>query len=219
MRERMEDREQPCDLEEVTRSSWHAYAPAVRQLFTDGVLPNRAGSLIHDVYFDEQGKPAAALKQTPAIDALRTWFRRTETEGDVLSSGSAIAVLAGPPGTGKTVAVVWMIVHRLAVEEPVFVTAHALARTLHTEQRDPLFEAGALVIDDLGAEPSDARYLANVDELIDVRYRGYGTTIITTNLTSAQFKARYGLRVMDRLAEVGTWLPATGKSMRGRDRR
>jgi hypothetical protein len=145
---------------------------------------------------------------TPAIVSLRHWV----TSG---SSSDDIAVLSGPPGTGKTVAAC-----RIAIESfsnPRFVTAAAFARmSRYGEERKELTEHGPLILDDLGAEYLDAKgsVLADLDDLIDTVYRDQQLAVITTNCTPAAFKKRYGARITDRLAECAKWIPVVGKSRR-----
>lgn len=155
-------------------------------------------------------RPSTDLRPTPAILALQKWF------DDDLANASplGIAVLSGPHGTGKTVAAAWFALNRFAIQEPRFVTAAELSHLPRDERRD--YFVHGLILDDLGAEHAEARmaWRADIDELVDTLYRNHDTAVITTNLPAAEFKARYGERVTDRIRECGTWIPVTGKSMR-----
>jgi DNA replication protein DnaC len=86
------------------------------------------------------------------------------------------------------------------------------------DERAELLTSTALIIDDLGAEYSDARgsWLADFDELIDALYSSETCTVITTNLPPKVLAERYGDRVADRIAECATWIAVGGKSMRGK---
>lgn len=77
---------------------------------------------------------------------------------------------------------------------------------------------GPLVLDDLGVEYADAKgfFSQLLDRLIDARYREYSPTVITTNLNAADFKQRYGERLIDRLREGGKFVAlGNAQSLRG----
>lgn len=210
MSEKREDFERLEDLEAMTTKGWHDYAPLRAQL--RDALPERATSVAESYLL----YPDRPLKQTAALVGLRAWQRAQNVDED---DAKTFAVVAGPPGTGKTVAAVWLLLHRLADQDPVFLSSHELVRVLDERrgrQRERLLETGMLVIDDLGAEHAGPAFIAAFDELVDARYAStWGPVIITTNCTPPQFEARYGTRVADRIDEIGRWIAATGKSMRG----
>ncbi len=141
-----------------------------------------------------------------AVSRIRAW-----------SPDKNIAVLSGGPGLGKTVAVAaWMRETGTAMR---FLRASTFATMSRYEQdsREQVFNARALCLDDLGAEYLDAKgsFLVDLDELIDTFYGNRRPLAITTNLTSQDFKARYGKRIEDRIRECGEWITVTGSSMRG----
>ena len=78
--------------------------------------------------------------------------------------------------------------------------------------------APVLVVDDLGSEYNDAKgfFSALLDEVIDCRYGAKLPTVITTNLDSSGFSARYGARVVDRIREAGRFINCGNTSLRGR---
>ncbi len=136
------------------------------------------------------------------------------------ASNCGIVVLAGAPGTGKTVAATRLAFE--AFENPLCVTAAAWARwprfgDERSNLRTHIEGNGELVLDDLGAEVPVARatFLADLDELIDQIYSTERWAVITTNCTLPEFKKRYGARIADRLAECGEWIPFSGPSKRG----
>lgn len=63
-----------------------------------------------------------------------------------------------------------------------------------------------LGIEDMGREPAEVLDYGNVYspivDLLEYRYSSRLFTIITTNLTSAQIREKYGMRVADRLNEM-----------------
>lgn len=71
-----------------------------------------------------------------------------------------------------------------------------------------------LILDDMGAEYQVNWMLNKVDAIITARYNNMMPTIITTNLTPDQMKARYMIRIYDRLGSVNRLLLATGESLR-----
>lgn len=140
-----------------------------------------------------------------------------------------ICVLAGVPGTGKTVAAAHFLERASprrpfggtwkADERPRFLhSSEFLVMGLydHEEERDRLKRTMALVVDDQGVERLDAGGvgLALFDWLINARYGAAGYTLITTNLPWEQFRERYGERIADRLKEQADWYDLEGESMR-----
>lgn len=189
----------PEDLELEVANSWHAYHPAL--LAVAEQLPPFA---VH---------ASCTAKPTRALTELLRW-----NDGDDEDDGDQnIVVLSGPPGTGKTLAAVWLLLHRLANQDPLFMSAFELARVSRTgEARDELLDRmrSVFVIDDLGAERLDEKFCTDMDEIFDRFYQGYGQLIVTTNCNASQFRKRYGMRVVDRLAERGRWITISGASMR-----
>ena len=63
-----------------------------------------------------------------------------------------------------------------------------------------------LAIDDLGKEPTDVMIFGNicqpVIDLIDYRYRRQLFTVVTSNLTGPEIRAKYGDRIADRFNEM-----------------
>lgn len=150
-------------------------------------------------------------KESPAIQAVRAFLEPTNTK--------TMLILAGGVGCGKTVAAAWAIDSR---KTGLFVKAVELVRhgTYDREFWEQLGASPLLAIDDLGTEPRDEKgwAAANLDALLDARYDGARKTILTTNLTADDFKARYcagaGIRTLDRIREIGTFFAVPGDSMR-----
>lgn len=140
-----------------------------------------------------------------------------------------MVVLAGPVGTGKTVAAVSMLESgdpRLPFGKawgneagPMFLHAtELLAMGLYDEdeKRRQIKLSKAVVLDDLGAEYMDGKgvWQCFIDWFINARSGAAGFTAITTNLPSEIFRQRYGERTFDRLREVAMWFDVVGPSMR-----
>lgn len=158
---------------------------------------------------------------TPPMQAAR----------ELASSRAGLVIWSGGLGCGKTVAAAWWLRkatpgHPPFVEAGVrrFVSAPWLARQSRYGQTplDELEVAALLVLDDLGMEFSDrsGNFLADLDALMDARYRNMLGTVITTNLSAEQFRKRYGGagvdrgRLLDRIRETGQFVNVDGPNLR-----
>ena len=130
-----------------------------------------------------------------------------------------VLILSGGTGTGKSVAAVEM----LARHGGSFVHARDLARRHDPWKEDradgvtkiDVESRGLLVLDDLGTERlEDPRFLAALEDLLDARQSVTRRTLITTNLSPAQFRERYKERFADRLNGIAKAVTLTGGSMR-----
>lgn len=106
-----------------------------------------------------------------------------------------------------------------------FVPMPCLMDTITTMRRNPdptelqrfqrqVERAALLILDDMGAEYANDWVLNKVDAIITARYNNMLPTVITTNLTPEQMKARYMIRIYDRLRSVNRLLLASGESLR-----
>jgi hypothetical protein len=141
--------------------------------------------------------------ETEAIKALR----------DALGKRPTIVVLSGGVGCGKSCAAAWW----LGQHGGDWISAGDLSKISPYEGggTDRL-RSQRLVLDDLGVEYLDAKGFlqATLDGVIDHRYANMLPTVITTNLSAAEFKARYGKRVEDRIREAGAFVVITSPSLR-----
>ncbi|MCG8423877.1 MAG: ATP-binding protein [Proteobacteria bacterium] len=161
---------------------------------------------------------AGELESTPALSATREFERKR----------TIVLVLAGPVGCGKTTAAArWLTqsTSRGTYLEPYprrFLAIAELARLnrFNAAAMEPVEQAAALVVDDLGAEFLDDKggFASLFDAVMDARYRHLLPTVITTNLRSDEFRARYGERTVDRLREHGQFVELAGKSLRTSER-
>lgn len=133
------------------------------------------------------------LKHRPAVFAapgdldpkLKAWAR-------MLAGGdSQNLIVTGPVGTGKTWAI-WKAAEeavRSGYEGPVVITsAGTVRRSLAPSTADPrefarYFDAGLLVIDDLGTARLSEWDLDNISDLVDARWAAQIPTAITSNKT------------------------------------
>lgn len=144
------------------------------------------------------------------------------------ADGLTFALLTGDTGVGKTCAAVAFMGEELLqdkrADQPVlFVRATEGARMgLYDEAdrrlADQMCRAEVLVIDDLGSEfVSDGSIWRTVlDEVLDTRYGARLETVLTTNLTTEAFKARYGARIADRIRHAGVIESCGSGSLRAR---
>lgn len=152
-------------------------------------------------------------ERSEAVQALATFDRDPR---------ATFLVLAGLPWAGKTTAAaVWLVNSRRPKRhpragDPMFVSAAKLTRASSYDDASGELAraewARLLVLDDLGAEFADAKghWQARLDALIDARYENELPTIITTNLTADDFKARYQERITRRISESGRFVIVRG---------
>lgn len=75
-------------------------------------------------------------------------------------------------------------------------------------------ECALLVIDDMGTELMTPTWQQALDDVLDYRYQHSLQTLMPSNLTADEFKARYGARISDRIREDGMVRTVDTKSMR-----
>lgn len=164
-------------------------------------------------------------QSTAAVARVLRWVEERAKD-----QSSWCLVLSADKGLGKSVAAgLWLMhsnpscpkyvgkagtVERLDAWWPI-------SRFARVEGYDGKFDSlcnhdGPIVLDDLGSEYLDGKgwFLQALDAFVDARYAEYRPTLITTNLTADQFKARYSERVADRLREGGSFYEFRGASMR-----
>ena len=154
---------------------------------------------------------AGGLDKTKAVDAITDWSR----------ANSWCLLLLGGVGSGKSTAAaeyaVEFAVHCDA--KPLWVRAVEASRmSAFGEQAEARFSAwrraALLIIDDLGTEMMTATWQQALDDVMDFRYQHALPTILPSNLTAEEFKARYGERISDRIRHDGTVRSIDTKSMR-----
>lgn len=98
--------------------------------------------------------------------------------------------------------------HLVCAPQWVFVTAQELVdmATRQPEKYEVMKTTLHLIIDEMGLEPATAKiYGTEVTPIADVlahRYNEMLPTIITTNLNDDAIRAKYGVRIADRLREI-----------------
>lgn len=159
-----------------------------------------------------------------AADAYRRSMAYTNRLAQNIDDGIGIAFL-GPVGTMKTSLAVAVLQAGLkAGTSGMFVTMPSLLDTLFTlkdtnreewanyERR--LRTVGILLLDDLGAERSEGWVLNKVDAIVSERYNRMKPIIITSNLTTFEFKKTYAARIFDRISNTSEVIKLEGASLR-----
>jgi DNA replication protein DnaC len=184
------------------------YPDRMAHLLASGVLELEA---------DVVAKGAAP---NPTLEAVRAFCKGPLT----------FCLLLGGPGTGKTIAAAEALLNAKGYwgsgkewaflpTEARLVLASDLARlsyfdsegqrTLSRMERYPW-----LVVDDLGGELLTDTWRSNFTELVLRRNSARQKTLLTTNLTVEDFKARYDARVVSRIRGSGVVVNAGALDMR-----
>jgi DNA replication protein DnaC len=155
--------------------------------------------------------------QTHSLATVQAWLDRYQ--GRRPGAHVPMVVLYGPKGVGKTVAGSWLI----AEEGGLYVSALQLCKRLisgHWRDTDWAIEvlgSRAVVLDDVGTEPRGEDAVAALYEFVNRRQAlGRGLTLITTNLTRAEFAERYGERTVDKIMHSGRFVEAKGNDLRSK---
>lgn len=156
---------------------------------------------------------AAAPEPNAAVEAVRDW----------LSGNQSWLVLAGGPGTGKTVAAgVAVLDAARRGERAIVVDATELARVQAfgegAGRLDELQRARLLVLDDVGVAPLGDYARGVLHSVANYRHDRYLRTIITTNLRGSELRAAIGDRLVDRIAGDGRFVWLSGASMRRQEK-
>lgn len=172
--------------------------------------------------------PPKPLREIEAFDAKRGHGPKAR---EFLETKRTVLAMFGTVGQGKTLAAVWAareLLSRMALDAvatgasttPVgFIPATKFARLSAYSVDDKAFFEGlcrirVLILDDVGTETLAGVASAHFDELIDTRINFERRTIITSNLSAAAFKERYGERIADRLRQSAVISMGAGGSMR-----
>lgn len=125
--------------------------------------------------------------------------------------------LHGPVGTGKTM--FFRSLRNFCGDEIYIFSMHRILGMSESDIRDMMDDIAdrEVVLDDIGAEPTFNNYGVKFDilaYLIDRRMESPERTHFTTNLKKTEIKARYGIRIIDRITEMCKSVEFTGASNR-----
>lgn len=161
----------------------------------------------------ERHQRSVVRNQPQECDAL-TYVREFLLNEDV----SALLLL-GKPGTWKSGSACWAITQWLGSFHFVSSPEFCRLSTSRTEENEKAyryaFKTELLIFDDLGTENHSDWNTGKISELVSHRYDACTKTIITSNLSVAEFKVRYGERLVDRIKETGIVVELAGASKRG----
>lgn len=149
---------------------------------------------------------ANSLRDNQATRELAKALKRPLPHG----ARSRIVLLGGGIGTGKTVAAGWRLAET-GYGRFVKATYYAAIDLSNDGQskRDAIKATRFLVVDDLGQEPPQLGW--RMADLLDTRYDGSGTTIITSNLSDDEIGKRYGAQLIERINERGGYVACAEK--------
>lgn len=200
---------------------WHRAIARIRSLVTERPEPEPVR--VDPTLALHAAKVPLRLQRVLAdVDMSNPYVQRTRAWATA-SAEAWCLVLSGPQGVGKSVAAAWWLYQRIverskgSFEPRMWWPATDIARAgLYSSTLDSVHSVPELVLDDLGAEYWDeaGAFQANLDSLIDARYRDYRRTIITTNVNLQEFRRRYGERIYDRLRDGGAFFEEAFASQR-----
>jgi DNA replication protein DnaC len=163
-----------------------------------------------------------ALMPPPVVRPVRAFVRDLDAN---LDTGRGLW-LFGDVGTGKTTLA--MVVAKAALEAGRSVAIYSLPRMLNEIRRtyeegsdasyvqllDRLAEVDLLHVDDLGAEKSSPWVLEQLYAIVNARYEGERSMVITTNLDRRALVDQITERTVSRLEEMCEVLPVYGEDHR-----
>lgn len=185
-----------------------------------------AESAYHDL-LTAQNERMSAIALNAARMALPAHFKQVISEqwrdtdsylkclqklGSGFREGKVFIIAHGTTGTGKTTAVCQLAV-KMATSSQIRANNLFFLDTMEAEIASyaptgwPIVfrqatSAGILILDDLGAE----RFPNRIQAIVNKRHRQQGWLLCTTNLSPKELSAKYGVRTMRRLEELGTFV-------------
>ncbi len=180
------------------------------------VLPEDIESII-----DGDLAPTPALEWVQRLRRYQLRRREKAKAGGDAPFGRPLNMLAlcGDTGRGKTLAAAWL----LAEEGGYYATADELRRKVTSpgwkdrDWFDGFCAGGCVIVDDIGTEMDPAGANLALFEVVNRRASLAGAyTLLTTNLTEAEFRARYDLRTVRRIEHAGAIVTVGGNDLRRR---
>lgn len=154
-----------------------------------------------NLYYWESGIPYKHTKFSVTHNKNEIWGNLYKNIAGLIKNGFLISII-GPRGSGKTQLSACLIHHcSHRTKKPCFYTK---VRTMF-ETKMPLMqytEPHLLVIDNF-EEFKDEWDMGMIDHIIDLRYDREKATLILSNETTANFRARLDPSIIDRMGEQG----------------
>ncbi len=175
-----------------------------------------------ELFSDEVAQGDALSQRQRALLARNTCLNFADSFPDTVTPN---LLLSGKSGLGKTF-LLHAIAHRLVERDvmPVYTSAYHLLEVArkayfenNSDQLAEMMNAPVLLIDDLGTEPMLQNItIEQLFNLLNERQMNRRHTVISTNLTMAEFKERYTERIASRLMDESSWrrLVFTGSDVR-----
>jgi DNA replication protein DnaC len=187
-----ERRESPSCPRQMVELDRRQAAEEQRERFLRAKVPDRVRRALLENFY-----------ATPETNAVDEW----------LASRKALMLLAGPPGTGKSVAAGYALMRRGGVWAHVSEIAdvYGLDRAAVVAR---LKAARFLVLDDLGSEQKSEGARDAVVSVLLVRFENEQATVMTSNLSPDAWKLYADERIRDRLAGDGMVYGSSGPSRR-----
>lgn len=198
----------PFNTQEVTQLLWDAYCAEVRKRNADPQQTAETQTIMASIarwLIEQQAKPALIL-QGNVGNGKSTTARSVATLFSSLSNNAAQYLKENSWRMKKEEKMLYE--HLVCAPQWVFVTAQELVdmATRQPEKYEVMKTTLHLIIDEMGLEPATAKiYGTEVTPIADVlahRYNEMLPTIITTNLNDDAIRAKYGVRIADRLREI-----------------
>lgn len=134
--------------------------------------------------------------------------------------------LFGPPGTGKTYALLALIKEIFKRKIPIYWIKFLNVKNLDEEILDKVRNYGTassfisslsqsmlLFIDDFGVDRLSERFIRDIYQIVDYRWSHEKPTVFSSNLKPEEIEKLYGERIFSRLQEF-KWLFLGGKDQR-----
>jgi hypothetical protein len=168
----------------------------------------------------EPPQPPAGAFASPADRDLHELARLAVDDFGRGRADETILVLAGDPGAGKSLLAAW-VVATLRGSRKWLSPATFGSPDAWDAARADAFGAYLVVMDDAGRERDGETKWASstLAELLCARADAGRRTVITTNIGKPEFAARYGARLVSRMAQRGRWLDCGKTDLRIASRR
>lgn len=208
--------EQPGDMTATSRETAKRY----RDCIASGLYPTDSLAWAWADHAVDRNNPqpgeldrrknhmVGGVRRLTAFGAMAQWAGMPD------SRMTGTCILSGPTGSGKNVAAMYLAIHRNGayfLGSTISDLALGESPILRGLRSVPL-----LVLDELGREALIGPTLSRIDTLLVHRHDNRLGTLITTNLTSVEFKARYGGHILDRAESSGGYTEVMGGSRRVR---